>query len=408
MRGSTRNSRWAIAGMSNELANWQGLRDDEGSRRPGEALPEPLDWALAWSVAGLDFEQARRWCELRLPLVDLPVLAAVATRHRVSHWLVDAWVDLGARLKAGDIPVIGALEQEGWIIPALRLVATAGALGPARVPDLLERLLDLPPHAVLAGARCGLDLGAAVELAEYGRAGGATEQLLHRLMRERAVSDELGARINVAITDIGDAIPPGLWATPASSDARVTRSVHASLPKDLWEQFFSGYEQQPEAPEVDEEASLDPDSWTRDDNSWTLIDPPEDRALQPTMSWSAAHQIDALRRYLDAYLRYLNHNDWVELSWPPAAYLTTDGAWSYSSLAECDEHGTGWNDECDDCAAARDAWDQDDGVRVYQEAEWDWHVQVQTTRSTEDGEDVDVDSWLYITTTMDPREVRYR
>ena len=314
------------------------------------------------------------------------------------------------RAATGDIPVIGELQQAGWGTFTLDLVATAGSFDSSRAVELLARLLVLPPAAVLDGTRCGFDLPAAVELAEYAEAGGATGQLVNRLLRDRVVSEDLGARINVAITDIGDAMPAGLWATPAEPDARVTRSMRASLPKVLWAEFLSADEEHPGPPEVEEANGGDPDAWSRDDNTWTLIDPPEDRAVEPTMRWNTAHQVNALRRYLAGQLRYLKPGEWVELSWPPVGNLTTDGDWTNRDLIECDEHGTNWDDDCAYCEENRDAWDHvDDPVRIHSAAAWDWYVEVQTIRTNDDGyEDVDFSQWLIMTTTMDPREVRYR
>ncbi|MBM7808305.1 hypothetical protein JOD57_004142 [Geodermatophilus bullaregiensis] len=397
--------------MSGEIAEGcEQLLAAEAARRPTETIPEALDWALAWSLTGLPFEHAARWCDLPLPLADLPVAAAVATRHGVTPWLIEAWVGLDVRPTVGDIPVIGELQRVGWGRPALDLVATAGSVDASRAVELLARLLVLPPATVLDGIRTGLDLPAAVELAEYAEAGGATGQLLNRLLRDRVVSEELGARINVAITDIGDAMPTGLWATPAEPDARVIRSMRASLPEGLWAVFLSADEENPGPPEVDEANGGNTDAWTRNDNTWGLIDPPEDRAVEPTMRWATAHQVDALRRYLASYLRFLEPGDWVELSWPPTGNLTTDGYWSYRDLIECDEHGTNWDDDCAVCEENRDAWDhEDDPVCIHSPAQWDWYVDVQTIRTIDDGyeDGVDVDSWLIMTTAMDPREVRY-
>lgn len=409
-RASSSVVQWSAAGMSGEIAQGcQQLLAAEAALRPTETIPDALDWALAWSLTGLPFEHAARWCDLPLPLADLPVVAAVATRHGVAPWLIEAWVELGVRPTVGDIPIIGELQNAGWGRPALDLVATAGSVDTSRAVELLAQLLVLPPAAVLDGIRTGLDLPAAVELAEYAEAGGATGRLLNRLLRDRVVSEELGARINVAITDIGDAVPTGLWATPAEPDARVTRSMRASLPEVLWAEFLSADEEPPGPPEADEANGGDTDAWSRDDDTWTLIDPPEDRAVEPTMRWATAHRVDALRRYLASYLRFLEPGYWVELSWPPTGNLTTDGSWSYRDLIECDEHGTNWDDDCAVCEENRDAWDhEDDPVCIHSPAEWDWYVDVQTIGTNDDGyEDVDVDSWLIMTTTMDPREVRY-
>jgi hypothetical protein len=236
--------------MSGEIAPLcQQLLAAEAARRPTEVIPEALEWALAWSLTGLPFEQAARWCDLPVPLADLPVAAAVATRHGVAPWLIEAWIELGVLPTVGDIPVIGELQGAGWGTPALDFVATAGSFDASPAAELLARLFALPRVAILDGIRCGLDLPAAVELAEYAEAGGATGQLLSRLLRDRVVSEELGARINVAITDIGDAMPTGLWATPAEQDARVTRSMRASLPKVLWAVFLSADEEFPGPPE---------------------------------------------------------------------------------------------------------------------------------------------------------------
>lgn len=184
---------WSAAGMSGEIAQGcQQLLAAEAARRPTETIPEALVRALAWSLTGLPFEQAARWCDLPVPLADLPVAAAVATRHGVAPRLIEAWVELGVRPTVGDIPVIGELQQAGWGTSALELVATAGSFDAYRAVELLARLLVLPPAAVLDGIRCGLDLPAAVELAEYAEAGGATGQLLNRLLRDRGVSEELG------------------------------------------------------------------------------------------------------------------------------------------------------------------------------------------------------------------------
>ncbi|MGR7027216.1 hypothetical protein [Geodermatophilus sp. URMC 62] len=396
--------------MSGEIAQGcQQLLAAEAARRPTETIPEALDWALAWSLTGLPFEQAARWCDLPVPLANLPVAAAVATRHGVAPWLIEAWDELGVRPTVGDIPVIGELQRAGWGTPALDLVATAGSIDASRAAELLARLLVLPPAAVLDGIRTGLDLPAAVELAEYAEAGGATGQLLNRLLRDRVVSEELGARINVAITDIGDTMPTGLWATLAEPDARVTRSMRASLPKVLWAEFLSADEEHPGPPEVDEANGGNTDAWSRDGNTWGLIDCPEDRAVEPTMMWNTAHQVTALRRYLGLYLRFLNPEDYVELSWPPSGNLTTDGHWTNRHPIDCDEHGTDWHDACADCEENRDAWEhEDDPVCIHSPATWDWYVEVQTWRINDDGyEDVNIDRWLFMTTTMDPREVRY-
>lgn len=410
-RASSSVVRWSAAGMSDEIAQGcQQLLAAEAAYRPTETIPEALDWALAWSLTGLPFKHAARWCDLPLPLADLPVATAVATRHGVAPWLIEAWVELGVRPTVGDIPIIGELQRAGWGTPALDLVATAGSIDASRAVELLARVLFLPPTPVLDGIRCGLDLPAAVELAEYAEAGGATGQLLNRLLRDRVVSEKLGARINVAITDIGDAVPTGLWATPAEPDARVTRSMRASLPESLWAVFLSADDENPGPPEVDEANGGNTDAWTRNDNSWGLIDPPEDRAVEPTMKWATAQQVDALRRYLANYLRFLEPGDWVELSWPPTGNLTKDGDWSYRDLIECDEHGRDWDDDCAACEENRDAWPhEDDPVVIYSLAVWDWYVDVRTIRAI-DGSDevnVDVDTWLVMTTTMDPREVRY-
>src|SRR4051794_41826958 len=68
---------WSAAGMSGEIAQGcQRLLAAEAARRPTETIPEALDWALAWSLTGLPFEQAARWCELPVPLADVPVAAA--------------------------------------------------------------------------------------------------------------------------------------------------------------------------------------------------------------------------------------------------------------------------------------------------------------------------------------------
>lgn len=400
--------RWDLAHFyPADVEQWIALASSVSGQR-GEPIPDALTWALTWRHLGVSHPDAVTWCRTGLPLGDLPLLAAIAQEYKITPWLLTAWTAVGVSVRPSDMALVARLRDHGWDDPALDLVHTAGGSPAAQGDTLLPRLLAVPPAAVLDGARAGLHLLAALELAEYAAGGGATEALLRQLISRRCFSADLGAEINVAITEIGHDVPPSLWATPAVPDARVLRSMRATLPQELWDAFLAEEHPVPAPVAVEDPSGGHPDAWNRHVDEWYLIDPPEDRAVQPVMAWTDAHRVDALRRYLAGYLRFLDPEDYVEMSWPPTGYLTSDGSWGYTAPDECDEHGTEWDDACEDCQTCRPAWEEPgDGVDIYEDASWSWTVQVTTYRVEDDHVDSDTDRWHVAETDVDPRTVHF-
>ena len=396
---------WRDAGyVEREIDAWQSLAAREAEFR-GERAPDALGWALAWRAGEMSFDDAVRWSAVPVPLLELPTCAALARHCFLERWYVQAWASLLGALSIRHIPLLALLQRSRWEVGAIDLLATAPRASTVDATDVLTRLAELPPRAVLDGARAGLDLVAAVELAEFAHAGGSVDALLSGLIGRRHLTPEMGARINVAISDIGDEIAPGAWSIVAPVDARVLASVRNSLPEDLWEAFLAGSPPDPGPLVVEDPTGGDVDAWTPGD-AWDRIDPPEDRAVQPVMTWTDAHQMDTLRRYLADHLLSFGPRDSCALSWPPVGYLTDAGHWSTTLwVVECDTHGLDWIDECCECADARGA-SNEDPVRT--PATWSWRVEVTTYRQDGESESTLTEWWQIAETTMDPRSVHFR
>ncbi|GCE76002.1 hypothetical protein [Cellulomonas biazotea] len=393
---------WRAAGHDGHArAEWQALAADVAERRSQKA-PNALEWSLVWRACRFSHADARHWCELRVPLDVLPVCAALARDHALEPWYVNRWAEAIGALGTEEVVLIGELHRAGWSPAALDMLATAPSPSRVEPADLLRSLVDLPPAAVLDGVRAGLDLCAAVVLAERAQSEGSVDALLEGLIAIRPLTPEVGARINVAITDIGEDIPPGAWQTVASPDARVIKSARESLPTPLWDEFLAGDFPVPLPPVVDDPTGGNADAWNRTEDAWDNVDPPEDRAVQPLMAWSDQHRMDALRSYLSDYLRFLDPRDFVKLSWPPVGYLTSAGAWWDQWSEECDEHRNQRVDGCDQCAGPRTSPDAS-----HEPATWSWSVSVTTYRHDDESESSEHEWWQVAETVVDPRLVHF-
>ncbi|QDO89934.1 hypothetical protein FNH13_17695 [Ornithinimicrobium ciconiae] len=137
---------------------------------------------------------------------------------------------------------------------------------------------------------------------------------------------------------------------------------------------------------------VDPEGWTGDG-------PIEDRAVAPPLEWTEAHRILILDAYNRKWARYLEDGQSHEIEWPPTAYLWTPGHAIEPILYTCNEHDEA---DCEICELEPIPPDE-----VYP-AEWRWRVQIEVYRwEGTSGVREEVETFEFMTTLMDPREVDY-
>lgn len=403
------HERWELVGIRPaDRVQWTSLASYSRDASLDQDWAEPLQWALAWLHTAQGIADAEAWATACPGVATgaLPVFAAAGRARGFDAEFAESWGALGFAIRFDDVGVLAVLKADGWSSDAVTFLAHLRAprtdgLDREDIAALIRR--HIPPELVLDGARAGLPLKAAISTAEATLDGVDSDDLLRRLIERRAVDGRLGAHINIAVAFLDERIPRSLWAIPVQADQRLTRSIQASLPRELWSHYATA--PTPGPPEVEDPSAGFIETWNRQEDSWYQIDPPEDRAVQPDMAWTDEHQIATLREYLGKFLRYLEVDEFIEMSWPPIGNLWNSGSWGYNDDRYCDEHGDDWDDGCDECADSR----EQEPVSIHDFAEWHWHCRLTTLREDED-QIIEVSSeyWQAFSTEMDPREVHFQ
>jgi hypothetical protein len=153
----------------------------------------------------------------------------------------------------------------------------------------------------------------------------------------------------------------------------------------------------------------DADIWQRTEDTWDLLDPPEDHALPPALPWSEETRQLSLSEYRAIFEKFLEPGGYYDLTWPPEGFLSSPGDWHVTDPELCSEHGDDYADGCEECQRL----DRTVEVVVDQDATWEWSVEVETWGPEErsDGttsiELLETDRWTIGYTDVDPREVEY-
>lgn len=133
---------------------------------------------------------------------------------------------------------------------------------------------------------------------------------------------------------------------------------------------------------------------------WDGYWPPEDSAVPPDLDWTEAHQVLVLAAYQKEWGRFLEDNQTFAIVWPPRGYLTTDGYLGEGELGACIEHG---EEDCGDCLEFKGMPGE------IASAQWEWSVTIETYEWEETaGSLEDTESFQFMTTLMDPRDVDYQ
>lgn len=132
---------------------------------------------------------------------------------------------------------------------------------------------------------------------------------------------------------------------------------------------------------------------------WTSHWPPEDHALQPALDWTEAHRILVLDAHIRAGGGRQDDEVTHAIEWPPSAYLWTPGHVVEATLLTCAEHDEA---DCETCEALPLEPD------TVSPAEWRWQAVIEVyERKDTSGSREDVETFQFMTTRMDPREVEY-
>lgn len=132
---------------------------------------------------------------------------------------------------------------------------------------------------------------------------------------------------------------------------------------------------------------------------WTGFWPPEDHALQPPLDWTDSHRILVLDAYNRKWGKYLEEGQTFAVEWPPTAHLWTAGDVFEPVLYTCDEHD---EPDCEVCVP------RPIPPHEVKPAEWRWQAQMEIYRwEGSSGSREDVETFQFMSTLMDPREVDY-
>ncbi|MFF7944755.1 hypothetical protein ACFZC5_34090 [Nocardia gamkensis] len=151
----------------------------------------------------------------------------------------------------------------------------------------------------------------------------------------------------------------------------------------------------------------------RVNNPWDYhgIDPIEDLALPPDVSWTDADKKAAMESWIDAF--GLEPGHWIELDWPPEANLWSLGHLYRTEFEPCEAHAEAYDDvdgdesyfeDCADCSQVE--------VIVEEMAQWTWSTSVNLMKLYFSSEGEELDRRVYrdgsfeiCTMEQDPRDI---
>lgn len=341
--------------------------------------------AASFLSGGLTPEEATRWIEALLGIVEPTAMAAAAQEWSAAGFAPQEAGDWGEQ-----VPIEVACEYRaaGWTV--WEALLHLEWLGINYLPDDDPTWLLVAPVHAIAYARAGID---ASELPTHEARRRRGESMSVLLGWNHGHEQRLTPWTRRRLADLsGEA--------SATCRGYGTRDVVGPEVAPLWE------------PEPSWPASLEPPQavkWSiADDDHWDGYDVPpedygcpEDHALDPFLEWTEEHET-AVTAWLE---RRATDDDTAMISafveWPPRSYLTSPGYVSSHYEYEYSDHPVLRRD-CEECLSV------DISGIVLEPARWVFSLDVQYEITESDGEmHTRQEHEHLLTLTTDPRSVEY-